>query len=208
MDNDQKQPRDTEALILQAAEKEFLEKGYAGAKTTDIAEAAGVTHAMLHYYFRTKDKLFEKILADKIDKLSEILLGAVGNPELPLKERIRDGIERHFDFLAANPGLPRFIINELAVHPDRINAIRDKLLEKAGAALASIQKELDALPGVSTTAIMLLADIISLNVFPFAAAPMITAVTGNFFSDYNEFLALRKQENVKTILTKLNMIQQ
>lgn len=206
MNDDKKQPRDTEALILQAAEKEFLEKGYAGAKTTDIAEAADVTHAMFHYYFRTKDKLFEKIVADKIDKLGEILLGAVGNPDLPLKERISDGIERHFDFLVANPGLPRFVINELAVHPDRITPIRDKLLEKASAVLSSIQKELDALPGVSTTALMLLADIISLNVFPFVAAPMMKAAAGSFFSNYDEFLEMRKKENVKTILTKLNLI--
>lgn len=206
MNDDKKQPRDTEALILQAAEKEFLEKGYAGAKTTDIAEAAGVTHAMFHYYFRTKDKLFEKIVADKIDKLGEILLGAVGNPDLPLKERISDGIERHFDFLVANPGLPRFIINELAVHPDRITPIRDKLLEKASAVLSSIQKELDALPGVSTTALMLLADIISLNVFPFVAAPIMKAAAGSFFNNYDEILEMRKKENVKTILTKLNLI--
>lgn len=206
MNDDKKQPRDTEALILQAAEKEFLEKGYAGAKTTDIAEAAGVTHAMFHYYFRTKDKLFEKIVADKIDKLGEILLGAVGNPDLPLKERISDGIERHFDFLVANPGLPRFIINELAVYPDRITPIRDKLLEKASAVLSSIQKELDALPGVSTTALMLLADIISLNVFPFVAAPMMKAAAGSFFNNYDEILEMRKKENVKTILTKLNLI--
>lgn len=55
----------TENRILKAAEAEFLAKGYAGARTTAIAEAAGVTHAMLHYYFRTKDKLFERILNEK-----------------------------------------------------------------------------------------------------------------------------------------------
>ena len=69
MSDHDKSPRDTETLILQAAEKEFFEKGYSGAKTTAIAEAAGVTHAMLHYYFRTKDKLFEKIVSDKIGNL-------------------------------------------------------------------------------------------------------------------------------------------
>lgn len=206
MTDEQKQPRDTEALILQAAEKEFLEKGYAGAKTTEIAEAAGVTHAMFHYYFRTKDKLFEKIVSDKIDSLADILLGAVGNPEFPLKERIRDGIERHFDFLIANPSLPRFIINELAIHPDRIIPIREKLLEKSGAVLKSIQAELDCLPGIKTNALMLLADIISLNVFPFVAAPMLTAVAGDYFKNYEELLEARKQENIKTILTKLNLI--
>ena len=55
MNDERNSQRDTEALILEAAEKEFLEKGYLGAKTTSIAEAAGVTHAMFHYYFRTKD---------------------------------------------------------------------------------------------------------------------------------------------------------
>ena len=158
----QKNANDTEVRILQAAEKEFLEKGYAGAKTTDIAAAAGVTHAMLHYYFRTKDKLFDKIVSEKIDKLVEILLGAFGNPELPLKERLSEGISRHFEFLVANPGLPRFIINELAMHPERIDYIRDRLFDKTGNVLRGIQKELDALPGVSSDAMMLLADIVSL----------------------------------------------
>ena len=56
MDNELNYSQDTETRILQAAEKEFFEKGYIGARTTSIAEAAGVTHTMLHYYFRTKDK--------------------------------------------------------------------------------------------------------------------------------------------------------
>ena len=205
MSDHDKSPRDTETLILQAAEKEFFEKGYSGAKTTAIAEAAGVTHAMLHYYFRTKDKLFEKIVSDKISNLGEILLGAVCNADLPLKERIRLGIERHFDFLAANPGLPRFIINELAVHPERISQIRATLLAMAAEVLPGIQKELDSLPGCKVDAMMLLADIISLNVFPFAGAPMVKAVTANIYEDYDSFLEMRKQENVRTILAKLNL---
>ena len=59
-----------EQQILEAAEKEFLEKGYNGARTTSIAKAADVTHAMLHYYFRTKEQLFERFI-DK--KMSEIV---------------------------------------------------------------------------------------------------------------------------------------
>ena len=63
MNKEQSHSQDTETRILEAAEKEFFEKGYAGARTTSIAEAAGVTHAMLHYYFRTKDNLFERIVS-------------------------------------------------------------------------------------------------------------------------------------------------
>lgn len=60
-----KPQQNKEQAILKAAEREFLTKGYAGARTTSIAEAAGVTHAMLHYYFRTKEHIFERILDEK-----------------------------------------------------------------------------------------------------------------------------------------------
>lgn len=79
----------TENKILEAAEKEFLSKGYAGARTTAIAEAAGVTHAMLHYYFRTKDKLFDKIIDSKIGMLRDIMLSSVGDSSIPLFEKIK-----------------------------------------------------------------------------------------------------------------------
>ena len=77
-------PPDTESRILIAAEQEFMAKGYAGARTTSIAEAAGVTHAMLHYYFRTKDKLFERIIAEKTALLKELMLGSIDSSDLPL----------------------------------------------------------------------------------------------------------------------------
>lgn len=57
MKSNDKQTKEQE--ILKAAEQEFLTKGYDGARTTSIAQAAGVTHAMLHYYFRTKEQLFD-----------------------------------------------------------------------------------------------------------------------------------------------------
>lgn len=197
--------RDTESLILQAAEKEFLKKGFSGAKTTSIAEAAGVTHAMLHYYFRTKDKLFEKIISDKFNNISEILLGAISNIELPLKERIRQGIESHFEFLATNPDLPRFIVNELAEHPERIEPVIEGFTKNAKVLLANLQQELDKIPEINTDARMLLSDIISINIFPFIAAPMIKNFIGYYYGNYNEYLELRKKENVKTIFQKLKI---
>ena len=111
--------RNKEQAILEAAEREFIAKGFAGARTTSIAEAAGVTHAMLHYYFRTKEQLFERILDEKMRLMGESVLAAFGQPGLPLAERLRDGIERHFDFIMANPDMPRFIVNEVFSRPER-----------------------------------------------------------------------------------------
>lgn len=200
---------DTESKILQAAEKEFFEKGYAGARTASIAEAAGVTHAMLHYYFRTKDRLFEKIISEKMNLLGDMLLSAIGDSNLPLEERIRQGIERHFDFISANRELPRFIVNEIISHPERSKTMEASTRKIADALLSSLQAEIDeyAAQGICkhVDARMLLVDIVSLNVFPFMAAPIVEGAIGNRYSNYDEFLAIRKKENVETILNKLKI---
>lgn len=201
--------RDTEALILQAAEREFLEKGYSGAKTTAIAQAAGVTHAMLHYYFRTKEKLFEKIVADKMDKLKRVMFGVIGNPDLPLRERLKQGVEQHFDFIAENPHLPRFIFNELHEHPERIDQVKNSIASIAAKAITTLQNEIDrkAASGECrpVDARMLMLDIASLNLFPFIAAPLISSSFGNLFEGRDEFLEMRKKENVRTVLGKLGL---
>lgn len=201
--------QDTESRILRAAEKEFFEKGFAGARTTSIAEAAGATHAMLHYYFRTKDKLFERIVVDKTSMLAEIVLSAVGDGDLPLEERIRQGIERHFDFVAANRELPRFLVNEVYAHPERLETMKTNMRNMAGEVLGSLQREIDEYARQErcrqVDARMLLIDIVSLNVFPFMAAPIVGEVIGGPDENYDEFLAMRKKENVETILRKLEI---
>ena len=209
MDKEQKHLQDTETKILQAAEKEFFEKGYAGARTASIAEAAGVTHAMLHYYFRTKDKLFERIVSEKINKLGDIVLSAVGDSNLPLEDRIRQGVERHFDFISANRDLPRFIVNEVLTGPEIVRTIGTSIQNIVNNVLSNLQHEIDeyAAKGLCLhiDARMLLIDIVSLNVFPFMAAPIVQGAIGDSYESYDEFLALRKKENVETILRKLKI---
>lgn len=202
-------PNDTESRILQAAENEFFEKGYAGARTASIAEAAGVTHAMLHYYFRTKDKLFERIVSEKISILGNIIISAIGDEDLTLEDRIRQGIERHFDFIAANRDLPKFIVNEVLTRPDVVEMMKCNIQNIVNNLLNSLQHEIDAYAAKrlcrQVNARMLLIDIVSLNVFPFMAAPIVLGAIGDSYNSYDEFLALRKTENVETILNKLKI---
>ena len=196
----------TEDLILEAAEREFLRKGYAGARTVAIAEAAGVTHAMLHYYFRTKDKLFERILSRKVGLLRDIMLASVGDPRLPLFDKIRMTIEGHLDFIAANPDLPRFLVGEVFGQPERMAPMLNLLQTHAPLVVDSLQKQIDEYASRRecrrVDARMLILDIISLNIFSFMASP----ISGPLFGDTMnspEFLAARKRENVDTIMRKL-----
>lgn len=196
-----------EQAILEAAEREFLAKGFDGARTTSIARAAGVTHAMLHYYFRTKENIFERILDDKMRLMGESVLTAFGTPGLPLSERLRQGIESHFDLIAANADLPRFVVNEVFSRPERYEAMRQRIRRIMNSLLADLQRDLDeaAARGEAdpVDALMLLLDIISLNVFPFLAYPLLEPLLGDPAGDRARFFALRKAENVEIILKRL-----
>lgn len=199
--------QDTESLILQAAEREFMAKGFAGARTTSIAEAAGVTHAMLHYYFRTKEKLFDRIISEKIDILKELVFNSVADSGMPLEEKIRNVIERHLDFIAANPELPKFMVAEVFGNPERMAAMLDKIRAYAPLMLAHLQSQIDEAAALGTCrkvdAGMLVIDIVSLNIFAYMAAPLINAVLDNCMADRERFLAARKKENLETIMRKL-----
>lgn len=205
--NPQSEPQSTEERILEAAVQEFMTKGYAGARTTAIAEAAGVTHAMLHYYFRTKDKLLDRIIESKIGTLRDIMLASLGDPTIPLFDKIKSTIENHQDFIAANPELPRFMINEVLSRPDRMPKVIEQLKHHTPLVVQSLQRQIDeyADRGLCrrVDAGMLMLDIVSLNIFPFSARPMVNALLGGMMENPQAFVEARKIENVETIMKKL-----
>lgn len=196
-----------EQAILQAAEHEFLTKGFDGARTTSIAQAAGVTHAMLHYYFRTKEHIFNRILDEKMRLMGQSILTSFGQSGLPLQERLSDAIGRHFDFIAANPDLPRFVVNEIVSRPERYDTMRVRIRKIADPLMRDLQQELDESAEQGLTepidARILLLDIISLNVFSFIAYPILEPVLGDLTADRARFFALRKEENIEIILRRL-----
>lgn len=204
---DIKSDKDTETRILQAAEREFLLKGFMGARTTSIAEAAGVTHAMFHYYFRTKEKLFDRIISEKISLLKDAVLGSITDINAPLREIIRELINNHLEFIAANPDLPRFLVGEIICDRERSSTFLGKLHEIAPTFISLLQKKInqEAEMGVcrKVDARMLMLDIVSLNVFAYMAAPAVNAALCDCMVDADSFLELRKRDNYDTIMRKL-----
>lgn len=203
-----KEEQNTEQAILKAAENEFLEKGYSRSKTIEIAQAAGVTHAMLHYYFRTKENLFNKVFQDKV-RLMASTFTSMMNEDLPFMDRISKGVEKHFDLVAQNKKLPIFIISEVLGNEERREACREIFLpviqDELSRLQVSIDKEISKGSIQKITAINLLMSIVSLNVFVFIATPVLRMMTGNSEAEYNKFLADRKKENIETILSRLRI---
>ena len=189
-------------LILKAAEQEFMTNGYEATKTTQIAERAGVTHAMLHYYFQTKENIFRKIYEDKINMLKEPIVALVENKEMELSQRIDTIIETHFEFLKANPTLPYFVISEMNNNPLLIETMKENIGEVMGKSYKKLQKEIDeyVAQGIINpiTALDLLLDIVSLNVSAFVMLPIMKSVVSNK-DEQNAILEQRKREIKETI---------
>ena len=196
----------TEKIILQAAEEEFLLKGFAGARTTEIAQKAGVNHAMLHYYFNTKEQLFEQVMAEKMALFRDSVTSVFEQSDMPVLEQIKEAMSRHFDFVRQNPLLPRFIINEISVRPEYMESLRNKILPLAGSVFSKLQQSLDAASArggiCQIDARTLLIDVISMNLFVFIAHPIVTQMQP-VLGDLDAFYEARKQENINVIVKRL-----
>ena len=198
-----------EQQILEAAEREFLEKGYDGARTTSIAKATGVTHAMLHYYFRTKEQLFERIIDKKMSEIVPLMTHLFGNSGLPLVERIEEAVSVHFDFVVANPDLPRFLINEVLPHKERCDLFRSKI-ENVLYLVDNLQREVNEAAASGEVeqfnVLLLFQSVLSLNIFPSVMANMIENLLGDNGQSMKEVLAQRKAENIELIMRRIKKI--
>ena len=206
-----KHQNNKEQAILIAAKEEFLDKGYDGARTTSIARNAGVTHAMLHYYFKTKEQLFERIFHETIGVLGKGILDVFTQSDKPIKQRMSQAIDLHYEVLRENPRLPLFMIREIATRPERFTIIKNVVSTFAGSLLSTMQHDLDlACQRGEISAIdapTLLLDMLSLNVFPFIIKPVFEAATGLDLKPSSEYWEQRKQENIEIIMRRLTPSQ-
>lgn len=110
--------QNTEQVILEAAEAEFLEKGYDGAKMLSIARRAGVAHSMLHYYYRSKENLFQAVMLRKTREIVPMFKG-VFEEDLPFEEtlnRMREARDRYI--FSQSPQMPYFLLSEILLKPE------------------------------------------------------------------------------------------
>ena len=203
-----KDSQNTEEIILEAAEREFLDKGYSMTRMTEIASIAGVNHALLHYYYRSKDKLFTTIFEKKLQEVISSFLSVI-TQDLTLKEKIKAGVEAHFDFIAQNPKLPFFIVNEFLTNAERVKIVRP-ILEPIITELYTgfekdLQKAIKEKQIRPITSANLLYDIVTLNICSFIVQPLAYQLLALSEDEYQRFINQRKAENVTTILCRLGL---
>jgi AcrR family transcriptional regulator len=185
----------TEQRILEAAKKVFLLRGLDGARTQDIANEAGINKAMLHYYFRDKERLFEKVFDGIAGKIVPDLT-AIVEQDLPIVVTLDRIIHRYIDFVSENPQIPLFMISELTKDPERIKNLlnhRQNFSKMQDFGLKLMQ-EMQAGTIKQVNPLHLIINILGMCVFPFIARPMIQNVMKISDEDYALFLSQRKEQ--------------
>lgn len=193
--------RGTEEIILDAARKVFVRDGMMGARMQDIADEAGINKALLHYYFRNKELLFEKIFLDAAQQIFP-RMNAVFQSEIPLLQKIENFVEAYITVVMENPYLPIFVLNEINRDPERFLKKLWPNHSKPNPAplLKQIQEEVAAGRIKPIDPASLLVNMISLVVFPFVGRPMIQHMIGMDKKQFAAFMEQRKQELSRFII--------
>ncbi len=178
----------TEDKILIAASKVFTEKGFSGTRTRDIAEEAGINLALLNYYFRTKEKLFEQVMKVKIVLLFGQIIPIVTNEKTSLDEKIDLASVKYFDILTNNPNLPIFVLSEIQKKTSDIKSTLpfEKVLNDS-----YIMKQIkERKPDVNSFHFLL--NFLSMTVFPFLGKPILQSFDLMNDAEFQKFVEERK----------------
>ncbi len=182
----------TEEKILNAAHTVFVQKGMDGTRMQEIADTAGINKALLHYYFRTKQKLFEaifkQVFKQVFPKIESLILS-----DKPIEEKLGIFIEHYIDVLLKNPFLPTFILKEINRDPEFLASVIKSQGINPSQIFAMLEKEMEAGKIRKMDPREIMVNLLGLSIFPFAAKPLMQLV---FFDNdkkaYKQFLENRK----------------
>ncbi len=184
----------TEQRIVEAARRVFLQKGLAGARMQEIADEAGINKALLHYYFRSKEKLFEYIFKEIVSRVSSGLQ-IIFQKEMSILERLTSIVDVYIDILLENRYMPLFVLNEMNQSPDRfVDLFQEHVVIHMKKLFIQIQHEVEIGKIKPVHPAHLLLNMLGLIIFPFATYPLIVRIAPEEFKPFiKNFLEERKQ---------------
>ncbi len=205
---------DTEQKILDAAHSVFLRRGTSGARMQEIASEAGVNKALLHYYFRSKERLaeavFQRVARGLIPPLMQVLAS-----EASIEEKVHRIVHMEIDHLERSPLLPGYIISELHQNPERafqfVTAMTGLAIETVapfvtGTLRNQIDERVKAGTMLPIAPEQFVINVVSLCVFPFAIQPMLSVFLGINQSGFEGFMTERRKGLSEFILRGIGVL--
>lgn len=193
---------ETGQRILEAATRVFIRRGTAGARMQEIAEEAGVNQALLHYYFRSKERLSEAVFRETAGRMFPVIIDVLG-ADVTVEEKIDRIVGTYLTAMSRTPFLPGYIISELHHHPGRAmqlfgNVGGTDLAVALRPALAKLEKQLVAEARAGRmrriSAPQFVMNLLSLCVYPFAARPMLRVALGLDDEQFSQLIEQRRKD--------------
>jgi TetR/AcrR family transcriptional regulator len=182
----------TEKKILQAAKSVFHRKGFDGARMQEIADEAGINKALLHYYFRNKQTLFNAVFRDSLGEVMAKIYSSFQS-EQDLSGKITDFYKHHIQFLQDNSFVPWFILNGLHECPEDLKKIMMSGIVDPKVFLAEFGKQMKEENITGEDPHQVFVNILALSVFPFVARPLLQSMFGFSDKEMDRFLNDRKK---------------
>jgi TetR/AcrR family transcriptional regulator len=193
----------TESNILEAAKRVFQNKGMDGARMQEIADEANINKAMLHYYYRSKQLLFEAVFKNAFSLLAP-QLNTILNDDSSIEDKIKNFTFNYITFVSKHPYLPNFIIQELNRNPDFMLKIQEANgfpnIEKFK---NQVKKDVEQGLIIPIEAEQLFINIMALNIFPFIARPLVKALINKNDADMKLLIEARKTEVSEFIINAI-----
>lgn len=191
-----------EQKIINAAKEVFIAKGFAGARMQEIADLAGINKAMLHYYFRSKDKLFHKIFEEVIAQQMPSILSTLSS-DIPFHERLALFVDQYITMLQHNPYIPMFILSELSKNSgDMMEFFMGTIKPRFSLILSRLEIELQNSNISNKDPRQFIMNILGLILYPFVAKPLLQFMFDTTPEDFDQLLEDRKKL-VPELLIKL-----
>ena len=195
----------TEERILESARQIFQAKGLQGARMQEIADKAGINKAMLHYYYRSKELLFEAVFEEAANRIFPKIVELL-NTDYPLFEKIEHFVDYYLSFLLENKYMPAFVLNELNQNPERlVKLMSDKDIFKQDKFIEQINKAIKDELIIPIDPRQLITNIISMSIFPFAGRPILMGIFKLDEESYYQFIESRKKEVPKFIINAIKV---
>lgn len=200
------QKNNMEEQILLVAKELFMQYGYEGVSTTQVAKAVGCNQALVHYYYRTKQNLFKIICQQEIQKMLKILAD-IPQEDISFEDFIENIIDAQIGFLKNNPDAPFFIIGELRHNSEVLKMMKELFSEFGKEILRKIRMfvEMKQKKGELNDVSIedLLIDIVSLDVMSFVGQILFTQILEMDSQTQEDFLERRKTHIKKLILSNI-----
>jgi len=193
----------TEIKIIEAAKEVFVRKGYDGARMQEIADKAGINKALLHYYFRSKTKLFEKVFNNIFKEIVTGVAASIENSKT-IEELIENFVSVYFEELKKKPYIPQFVLHEINRNPEMIvDLIKSNGVDKQKF-IGVILKEGNRSDLRPFDPVQILITVLSMTVFPFVASGIIKGFIFDGDEDaFDTFINERKTHIVEFVETAI-----